>query len=541
MKKSILVFTALFSLLLVLVGCKSKTSTKTYDMSSVSFNDETIEFDNQNHALEITGTLPEGVSVSYSENTFKEVGVHSITASFTGEKGYEAIPDMNATLTINKKELSLDKTSYSLKYNEEVQTINPIINGTLNDLPVEYTIDYSNEIKEVGNYTATVSLTSNTDIYTLKNNTIDINVSKEIFTITFKSPGKNNIYYNVAYGDNLENYDDPFAHEGYTTSWDQDISILQNIKENKIINVTLTPIEYEVTFNNNLPSGEDKTEKYNVNYDSFFENSANIMKDTTSFNGYIFKGWSTKRNGDVEFNLSDKYTIANNTTFYAIYDKKFIFSDSTLTGINTEYLNTDILDIPTKNYIWSENNVTSFDVLYINTSKSFYHLGCNNIKTVIIPYTIKSVTGRAFQLLTSVTNVYFDADNLTYTSTNTLGMFYYLGDDYISSNHNTTTTVTLHIGEHVSTLNNAFEGACISNVNFENATNITSLGERAFNGCGYLKSINLPTSVTSIGKGAFVIIGITLKIYYSGTQEDFNKISIDSSNSGHYTVVYQSN
>ncbi len=541
MKKNFIIFTMLVTLLLILVGCKNTPSIKKYDMSNVKFIDEIVEFDNQNHSLEITGALPQGVKVSYTDNTFKEVGSYSVTATFTGEEGYEAIPDMKATLTINKKELTLDKTSYSLKYNGDVQTINPVINGLLDNFPADFTINYSSEIKEVGNYTATVSLTNNTDIYSLKNNTIRITVAKEIYTVTFKSEGKNDIVYKVPYGENLENFDDPFAKEGYTTSWDQDETILQNIKENKTINVLLTPNNYKVTFNNNLSGDEELTEEYDITYDSYFENPSDIMENKTNIDGYIFKGWSTTRNGEVEFNLNEKFEItsndtsANEITLYAIYDKKFIISESTITAINPEYKTTDILDIPSKNYTWTSDSVTSVEINKIFMKNTFKGQGCKSITTIIIPSTIKTAETEMglqktpFESLYEVTNVYFNAKNLT----GTRNLFYYLSPDSIC---------TFHVGKDVEEMNFSLYYSGFEKIDFTNASNLKVIGEHFFATTNF-GSIYLPTSVTTIKKNALGDNQLSTKliVYYAGTEEDFNKITIDPSNDGDYTVVYQNN
>lgn len=72
-----------------------------YDMSNVKFEDKTVTYDGNEHTLEITGTLPEGVSVSYTNNKLTEVGSIEATATFLGDyEHYNEIPNMTATLTI---------------------------------------------------------------------------------------------------------------------------------------------------------------------------------------------------------------------------------------------------------------------------------------------------------------------------------------------------------------------------------------------------------------------------------------------------------
>lgn len=73
----------------------------TYDMSDISFTDLTVPYDGEAHTITISGTLPSGVSVSYTTNSYTDVGTYTVTASFTGDsQNYNAIPNKTATLTI---------------------------------------------------------------------------------------------------------------------------------------------------------------------------------------------------------------------------------------------------------------------------------------------------------------------------------------------------------------------------------------------------------------------------------------------------------
>ncbi|MDE5618142.1 MAG: hypothetical protein K2I79_01485, partial [Clostridia bacterium] len=77
-----------------------------YDMSNVKFEDKTVTYNGQEHSIEISGDLPEGVSVSYEGNGQIEVNEEGyiVTAKFThSNPNYNAIPDKTAKLIISDK------------------------------------------------------------------------------------------------------------------------------------------------------------------------------------------------------------------------------------------------------------------------------------------------------------------------------------------------------------------------------------------------------------------------------------------------------
>ena len=76
-----------------------------YDMSGVSFEDATYPYDGKEKTLEITGQLPEGVTVSYENNTLTNAGSVKATAEFTvaDTEHYNEIDEvLYADLTITK-------------------------------------------------------------------------------------------------------------------------------------------------------------------------------------------------------------------------------------------------------------------------------------------------------------------------------------------------------------------------------------------------------------------------------------------------------
>ncbi|WP_293892831.1 MULTISPECIES: YDG domain-containing protein [unclassified Sphaerochaeta] len=89
-------------------GTKDSTATTavakaTYAMGEVTFSNYAMAYDGDPKSIQITGTLPSGVSVSYSGNGQTNAGTYTVTAHFTGDStNYETIPNKTATLTIAK-------------------------------------------------------------------------------------------------------------------------------------------------------------------------------------------------------------------------------------------------------------------------------------------------------------------------------------------------------------------------------------------------------------------------------------------------------
>ena len=77
----------------------------TYNMSGVVFANKTVTYNGSAFSIEATN-LPSGVSVTYESNGKVEPGVYTVVAKFTGNANYNAIPDMEATLTVKKSSFS---------------------------------------------------------------------------------------------------------------------------------------------------------------------------------------------------------------------------------------------------------------------------------------------------------------------------------------------------------------------------------------------------------------------------------------------------
>ncbi|MCM1394435.1 MAG: DUF6273 domain-containing protein, partial [[Eubacterium] siraeum] len=149
-----------------------------WDMSGVTFDDDTITYDGNFHELEIGGTLPDnsinvtykyekdGVEVS-APNGVKDAGVYTVTASFSNPDptNYADIQDKTATLTINKANVDMSGVSF----NDRTVTANGSeftleISGNLPhpSIVVTYTVagSGSTSFKDAGTYEFTASFSN---------------------------------------------------------------------------------------------------------------------------------------------------------------------------------------------------------------------------------------------------------------------------------------------------------------------------------------------------------------------------------------------
>jgi len=129
MRKRILLILAALLFGFLLVGCDDKEK-PSYDMSGVTFESLTIEYDGTPKSLVISGTLPEGVTVTYLNNDKTETGTYDVTAVFTGSEEYKDIPSLTAVLTIVKTEEPLTEASLPDLTNKSQEEIT----SELNDL-----------------------------------------------------------------------------------------------------------------------------------------------------------------------------------------------------------------------------------------------------------------------------------------------------------------------------------------------------------------------------------------------------------------------
>ena len=162
-----------------------------------------------------------------------------------------------------------------------------------------------------------------------------------------------------------------------------------------------------------------------------------------------------------------------------------------------------------KNITVDENNTAyaSIDGNLYNKDKTTliqYAIG-KTATEFTIPDGVTSIGYGAFAACTSLTSITVDENNTAYASID--------GNLY---NKDKTTLIQYAIGKTAT--------------EFTIPDSVTSIGVQAFSECTSLTSIDIPDSVTVIGNSAFYNCTSLTDVYYGGTEEQWNGISIDRYN-----------
>lgn len=143
------------------------------------------------------------------------------------------------------------------------------------------------------------------------------------------------------------------------------------------------------------------------------------------------------------------------------------------------------------------------------------------ITSIVIPNTIIAIDLRPYINLESIVVA---SDNTKYRSE---------GNCLIETNTNTLIAGRKNsiIPDSVTTIGEYAFSGCTGLTSITIPDSVTSIGNWAFSGCSGLTSITIPDSVRTINWRAFEECSGLEKVYYNGTEAQWNKIAINSDNS----------
>ena len=352
------------------------------DMGNVKFESRTFMYDGTAHSLAITGSLPEGVTVQYSQNnSLTNIGTATVMATFT--KNDEVVAKRVATLEVskiytNKKVYSIGEKIYVTPYIDDDISKDAWIgiyreNASIESDPSLYWYSFNTEqdgklhtvcIQEqednlqgsivAGNYTICYFVDSDynvryqTTINVRQSTKIDVDLTKVEFTSD--SAIQDGQEHSLAITGTLP--------EGVTVSYENNNQTqpgIYQVKANFILDGNVIETRYAV-----LTIEADNIDRLQLNK-TVFEQGEDIMITATAFTNSANKTWW------VGLYLADD-SVETDESIYWYYVKDDEHTNGTAYNIKQQKLNSsrkDYANLPVGNYKVVLFNTSGYSVLKV--------------------------------------------------------------------------------------------------------------------------------------------------------------------------------
>ena len=174
---------------------------------------------------------------------------------------------------------------------------------------------------------------------------------------------------------------------------------------------------------------------------------------------------------------------------------------------------------------------------------------CSKLKYVNIPASVVKIDDKAFSWCEALTGIDVDSDNQYYSSDEYGVLFnkdkttliqypmgnisnsYTIPDSVLiignGAFHNSINLETITIGENVTTICKLAFGSCNSLTSITIPESVRTIDCNAFFLCTNLTSVTISVGVETIGERAFYGCESLTDVYYSGTQAQWNRITIE--------------